>query len=176
VVQGDNKPSVTVNHPSTSFGLFNHAEGMRLRTPVATLDGQGYQISNIDSSGFSFRGVADVFASSSFGVDYQPDYMETSLGNASGNAATQILFAGNHNFYSARNGGGNYALTGDNGFAWDDQGDSSFSAMLNLVPGTYTFNVSLYAAAYASYDDTRGGRAAACAAPEVVCGLSAHRV
>jgi PEP-CTERM motif len=171
VVVEDNKPSVMVTHPSNSFGLFNKSEGMSLSTPSATVDGQGYQVSNITSNGFNFHGVADVFASTNYGVDYQQDYTEINQGNASGNAgvaltwtfaintATQMAFTGSHNLYSASGGGGSYALTGNNGFAWDDEGYSSFSTVLTLAPGTYTFNVSLYAFAYASYNDSRGGRA-----------------
>lgn len=173
VVVEDNKPSVMVNHPSNSFGLFNGGEGLNLRTDYATVDGQGYQVSSITSNGFRFHGVADVFANSSYSYDYQQDYTEFNVGRANGNAgvalnwtfaidtATQMQFTGDHNLYSSSGGGGSYALTGDNGFAWDDEGYGSFSTVLTLAPGTYTFNVSLYAFAYAEYENSRAGRATA---------------
>ena len=172
VVQ-DIKPATTFQHVSNTFGTFDHSEGLTLRTPAATLDGQGYQVSAIATDGFSFHGVADVFASASHQIDYLPDYTESIEGNASGNASVSLhwtfavdstsawRFSGSHNLYNARGGYGSYSLTGNNGFAWDDQGASGFSSTLVLTPGTYTFDVSLSAYAQQSYQGDHGGRAQA---------------
>lgn len=173
VVVQDAQPATSVQHPSNGFGLFNQSKGLGLRTPAATVDGQGYQVSTIDPHGFEFHGVADVLVSASRLDDYQMDYAETTEGNAFGHTSVSLSwtfamdtgqtwrFTGDHNLYDARGGLGSYTLTGNNGFVWDDQGESSCSTVLQLAPGTYTFSVNLQAFALESYQGEAAGRAQA---------------
>lgn len=162
----DEKPFYTISHPDNSFGLFDQSAGVSLRTTHASVDGQGYQVSTLNSDGFSFRGVADVLVSAQVDSISAPDYYENIEGHANATSAatmnfkfavdtaTAVKFTGNHNFYG---GTPTYNFVGDNGFVWDDQGESSFSTLLTLAPGTYTFGISLMAGsdAYAGSRDAR---------------------
>ena len=165
----DEKPFSSINHPSNGFGLFEQSAGVSLRTAYASVDGQGYQVSTLNSDGFSFRGVADVLVSAQLGSDSQPDYSDSIDGHANAvsaatmsfkfavDTATEVKFTGNHSFYG---GTPTYNFAGDNGFVWDDQGESSFSTLLTLAPGTYTFGISLMAGSDA-FAESRDARATA---------------
>jgi len=166
----DEKPLTTSAHPSNSFGTFNKGEGLGLRTDSATVDGQGAQVSTFNASGFSFYGLADVLATTSTTTSYGSDYTETINGTAFGGtssraswtfsvlAPTAVNFTGNHNFYAARGGSGEYSFSGTNGFVFDDGGESSFSSSFLLAAGTYTFDTQMSANAFATGEEAREGR------------------
>lgn len=169
-----NKPLTTSVHPVDSFGLFYTAQGLGLRTESATLDGQGAQYSTFNGNGFSFDGLADVFATASTTTNFDPDYTETITGSAFGSAGSRarwtfsvlspilVLFTGNHNFYSARGGFGEYSFTGSDGFVADDGGASSFAlSFLLSTDVTYTFDTQLSASVSAMGDESRDGRVTA---------------
>ena len=150
VEEKDEKPFTSINHPSNSFGLFEQSVGMSLRTTYANVDGRSSQQSTFNSDGFSFHGVADVSGSaeSDFTVNNNKSVNATAYGSAAVSLThkfavdtpTTVKFTGNHSFYG---GTPTYNFAGDNGFVWDDQGESSFSTLLTLAPGTYTFDLTL---------------------------------
>jgi hypothetical protein len=156
-------------HPADSFGSFNGSDGMALRTAAATLDGQGFQQSQVDSDGVRFTGLADVLAVGDQFSVAQNDYLEETIARASGSTGSRLLvrfaldqrwsalLTMDSNLGGLQPAGFSFKLTGDNGFGWydpyliDDSGNQvfSFSTALSLAPGVYTLEAGLAASASA---------------------------
>lgn len=179
--ESDSKALAPLVHPADSFGSFDRSDGMALRTAAATLDGQGFQQSVVNSDGVQFTGLADVLAVGDAYSVAEADYFEETVGQASGGAASQLLLrfsitqrwsptlTMSSNLGGFQQDGFSFRLTGDNGFGWydpyliDADGNQlfSFSTVLDLAPGTYTLEAGLVANASASFSPGLGRRVSA---------------
>ena len=167
--------------PRTRTRSFGASDGMSLRTPNASVDGQGAQTSSFSGvSGIRFDGVADVLATAANDVDSGENYTEIRTGSASGSAessarwtfaldsAQATTLSMTSNLSESDLSGFSFSLTANNGFAWttpylgsDDGLLFTFTTGLLLQPGVYTLDARLRAGVVDVQDASRGDRVTA---------------